>query len=136
MDDVTTCDTCLIRMFYARAHDMHFDWRDCWCECGYAKEMRAQQVKGSEDELKEAIAALEKERKMITIEDYDLPIVVAKKIICGTRPYNSSPLVKEIAKAFTGDESAGETQDMFSLEEIKEIAEYLMVYVKSHQNGD
>lgn len=59
--DITTCDTCLIRMFYARAHDMHFDWRDCWCECGYAKEMRAQQVKGSEDELKEVITALEKD---------------------------------------------------------------------------
>lgn len=73
---------------------------------------------------------------MITIEDYDLPIVAAQKIICGTRPYNGSPLVKGTAKALIGDESAGETQDMYSLEEIEEIAEYLMVYVKSHQNGD
>lgn len=73
---------------------------------------------------------------MITIEDYDLPIVAAKKIICGTRPYNASPLEKAFAKAITGDETAGETQDMFSLEEIEEIADYLMVYVKSHQNGD
>lgn len=75
---------------------------------------------------------------MITIEDHDLPIVVAQKIICGTKPYNgySSPFVKGIAKSLTGDEAAGETQDMFSLEEIEEIAEYLMVYVKSHQNGD
>lgn len=73
---------------------------------------------------------------MITIEDYDLPIVAAKKIICGTRPYNASPLEKALAKAITGDETAGETQDMFSVEEIEEIADYLMVYVKSHQNGD
>ena len=73
---------------------------------------------------------------MITIEDYDLPIVAAKKIICGTRPYNASPFEKALAKAITGDKTAGETQDMFSLEEIEEIADYLMVYVKSHQNGD
>lgn len=73
---------------------------------------------------------------MITIEDNDLPVTVAQKIICGTKPYNGSPLVKGIAKALTGDETAGDTQDMFSLEEIEEIAEYLMVYVKSHQNGD
>lgn len=73
---------------------------------------------------------------MITIEDYDLPIVAAQKIICGTMPYNGSPFVKGIAKALTGEEAAGETQDMFSIEEIEEIAEYLMVYVKSHQNGD
>lgn len=73
---------------------------------------------------------------MITIEDYDLPIAVAQKIICGTKPYNRLPLVKAFAKTITGDENAGETQDMFSLEEIEEIAEYLMVYVKSHQNGD
>ena len=73
---------------------------------------------------------------MITIEDYDLPIVAAKKIICGTRPYNASPLEKALAKAITGDETAGETQDMFSIEEVEEIAGYLMVYVKSHQNGD
>lgn len=71
---------------------------------------------------------------MITIEDHDLPIVVAQKIICGTMPYNG--YLKGIAKAVTGDKNAGETQDMFSLEEISEIAEYLMVYVQRHQNGD
>ena len=57
-------------------------------------------------------------------------------MICGTRPYNASPLEKALAKAITGDETAGETQDMFSIEEVEEIAGYLMVYVKSHQNGD
>lgn len=73
---------------------------------------------------------------MITIEDYDLPITVAQKIICGTKPYNGLPLVKEFAKTITGNEDAGETQDMFSLEEIEEIAEYLMCYTKNHQWGD
>lgn len=74
---------------------------------------------------------------MITIEDNDLPIMVAQKIIYGTKPYNNgSPLAKALAKVTKGNENAGETHDMFSLEEIEEIAEYLMVYVKSHQNGD
>ena len=73
---------------------------------------------------------------MITIEDNDLPITVAQKIICGTRPYNSLPLAKAFAKAITGDENAGETQDMFSLEDIEEIADYLMCYTKNHRGGD
>ena len=73
---------------------------------------------------------------MITIEDNDLPITAAQKIICGTKPYNGLPLAKAFAIALTGDETAGDTQDMFSIEEIEEIADYLMVYVKSHQDGD
>lgn len=73
---------------------------------------------------------------MITIEDYDLPITVAQKIICGTKPYNGFPLAKGFPKPITGDENARETQDMFSDEEIEEIAEYLMCYTKNHQGGD
>ena len=73
---------------------------------------------------------------MIQIEDKDMPIVVAEKIIAGIKPYNPTPLMKSFAKAVTGDENASNTQDMFSLEEIKEIADYLMVYYNSHSNGD
>lgn len=73
---------------------------------------------------------------MIQIEDKDLPITVAEKIIKGTKPYNPTPLVKSLSVAITGDEDAGDTQDMFALEEIKEIADYLLVYYNSHQNGD
>lgn len=73
---------------------------------------------------------------MIEIADYDLPIIVAEKIINGTKTCNLSPAMKIITKAITGNENASDTQDMFELEEIKEIADYLMVYYNSHQNGD
>lgn len=71
---------------------------------------------------------------MIQINDSDLPIVVAEKIINGTKPYNPTEMMKALSKAITGNEC--DTQDMFDLEEIKEIADYLMVYYQSHQNGD
>lgn len=73
---------------------------------------------------------------MIQINDNDLPITVAEKIISGTKPYNPTPAIKALTKALTGDESASDTQDMFDIEEIKEIADYLMIYYQAHQNGD
>ena len=73
---------------------------------------------------------------MIEINDTDLPITVAEKIITGTKPYNPTPMMKAIAKAITGDDTAGDTVDMFELEEIKEIADYLMAYYDSHKEGD
>ena len=73
---------------------------------------------------------------MIQIENNDLPITVAEKIINGTKPYNPTPLMKSFAKAITGNENAGDTQKMFGLEEIKEIVDYLMVYYNAHINGD
>ena len=56
---------------------------------------------------------------MITIEDKDMPIVCAYKIINGSRPYLDFGI-----------------QDQFSLEEIKEIAEYLLVYYNSHREEE
>ena len=73
---------------------------------------------------------------MIEIKDNDLPITAAEKIITGTKPYISTPLTKAVVKALTGDEKAGDTVDMFDLEEIKEIADYLMVYYEAHKSGD
>lgn len=73
---------------------------------------------------------------MFVVNDNDLPITVAEKIIKGTKPSNKSDFEKAFAKAFTGITDAGETMDMFSLEEIKEIADYLNVYCESHKNGD
>ena len=73
---------------------------------------------------------------MIKINDADLPITVAEKIITGTKPYAATPLVKEIVKTITGSEAESESVDMFELEEIKEIADYLMVYYESHKEGD
>ena len=73
---------------------------------------------------------------MIEIKDTDLPITAAEKIITGTKPYAATLLTKAIVRALTGDETAGDTVDMFDLEEIKEIADYLMVYYESHKEGD
>ena len=73
---------------------------------------------------------------MIQIDDNDLPITVAEKIVKGVKPNNPTPLMKSLAKAITGDEHASEYVDMFDLEEIKEIADYLMVYYQTHQKGD
>ena len=72
---------------------------------------------------------------MIEIKDTDMPITVAEKIITGTKPYVATPLTKAVVKAITGSETAGESIDMFDLEEIKEIADYLMVYYDSHKEA-
>lgn len=73
---------------------------------------------------------------MIQIYDNELPITAAEKIIRGVRPNNPTPFIRSLEKAVTGDEHAGETADMFDLEEIKEIADYLIVYYEAHKNGD
>jgi hypothetical protein len=73
---------------------------------------------------------------MIQINDNELPITAAEKIIRGTKPNEATETMKALAKAITGNENACDTMDMFSLEEIKEIADYLMVYYESHKNGD
>ena len=74
---------------------------------------------------------------MIQINDNDLPITAAGKIINGIKPYNPPDCMRALAKALTGNENVRDTQDMFGIEEIKEIADYLMVYYQAHhQNGD
>ena len=74
---------------------------------------------------------------MIQINDYDLPIQVAEKIINGTKEVSASMLDKAAYRAFTGKELGEKVhRDMFELEEIKEIADYLTVYYQTHINGD
>lgn len=73
---------------------------------------------------------------MIQINDNDLPITAAEKIISGVKQYNPTLFEKSLAVAFVGNDEAGNTVDMFNLEEIKEIADYLMVYYNTHINGD
>lgn len=73
---------------------------------------------------------------MITINDDDLPITVAKKIISGTKVVELSPSMKAVRKVLTGNEDDDGEYDMFELEEIKEIAEYLLVYCNNHPQGD
>lgn len=74
---------------------------------------------------------------MIQINDFDLPIQVAEKIIGGTKEVTLTPMMKALRKAITGEDEADKTtEDMFSLEEIKEISDYLLVYYQAHINGD
>ena len=73
---------------------------------------------------------------MIEIYDTDIPITVADKIITGTKPFVAMPLTKALAEAITGSETAAESIDMFDIDEIKEIADYLMVYYESHKEGE
>lgn len=44
--------------------------------------------------------------------------------------------MKSVTKAITGNEEDCNETDMFDLEEIKEIADYLMVYYNNHLQGD
>ena len=60
---------------------------------------------------------------MFIVNDTDLPITVAEKIIKGTKPYNPPPVVKAIAKGITGNENDTNEVYMFDPEEIKEIAD-------------
>jgi hypothetical protein len=73
---------------------------------------------------------------MIEIKDTDLPITMAEKIITGTKPRIDTPYTKAIVKAITGSEMASEFVDMYELEEIKEIADYLIAYYERHKEGD
>ena len=73
---------------------------------------------------------------MIQIEDNDMPIQVAEKIIGGTKVIKPTPYMKSLRKAVTGIEEDTYEADMFGIEEIKEIAGYLMVYCEAHANGD
>lgn len=71
---------------------------------------------------------------MITIRDNDLPITVAEKIINGRKPSDLSEQMQRVIDKMFG--SCSSTQDMYSLDEIKEIADYLMVYYNNHLEGD
>lgn len=66
---------------------------------------------------------------MIIISNDDLPITVAQKIITGTKAITND-YTKAVSKLVGGDG----TQDMFSIEEIKEIADYLLVYCNSNDD--
>ena len=78
----------------------------------------------------------QKVRKHDTNKRYRFTNYSGRKIIKGNKPYNATPLVKSLSKAITGDEHSSENIDMFGLDEIKEIADYLIVYYESHKNGD
>lgn len=64
---------------------------------------------------------------MIEIDERDLPITVAQKLITATRVIEA-PLTKSINQLLGGDG----TMDAFSDDELIEIAEYLLIHCQ-HQ---
>ena len=72
---------------------------------------------------------------MIQIEDYDMPIVAAEKIIRGKRPYNPNLLQKAILYA-PGEKIEDKTEDMYEVSELREIADYLYVFCNAHACDD
>ena len=74
---------------------------------------------------------------MIQIDDFDLPITAAEKIIRGTIEVELSPYMETIRKAMIVTDKDDYTEDMFTLDEIKEIADYLIIYYQAHtEKGD
>ena len=75
---------------------------------------------------------------MITINDNDLPITAAEKIITGTKQKDRSAwsiFMKAVAlqEPHEDEEDALAMVNMFSLEEIEEIAHYLILYCEEHK---
>ena len=64
---------------------------------------------------------------MIHIEDNDPPIIVAGKIIYGT---------KEAVPQLDFLGQGAYQKDMFDLDEIKEIADYLLCFYNTHKISD
>ena len=73
---------------------------------------------------------------MIQIKDNDLPITVAQKIITGVKPYKHNAIQKAVYASLTNGGEMEDTVDMFELEEIEEIATYLILYCTAHSKGD
>ena len=67
---------------------------------------------------------------MIQIEDDDLPITAAQKIIGGKRKAERSIIHKAL---FGTDEYQ---RDMFSIDEMREIAIYLMIFYLNHKEDE
>lgn len=74
---------------------------------------------------------------MIQIDDNDSTIMAAHKIISGTRKVEETPLMRLRSCLATGKApEVGDLAevDMFTDEQIRELTEYLQVYLKN--NGD
>ncbi len=76
---------------------------------------------------------------MIQIEDNDSPIMVAQKLIHGTKAVETTPAMRlGAALAFGPVPEPGEKLevDMFSDAEIREIVDYLSTYCKYHEEDE
>ena len=74
---------------------------------------------------------------MIQIEDNDTHIMVAQKLIHGTKAVGTT-LAMRFAEALNLEPVPGEKfeVDMFSDAEIREIADYLLTYCKYHEEDE
>jgi len=66
---------------------------------------------------------------MIQINDNDAPITVVEKLITATREANTK-LEELINKTFGGEGKP----DMFTYDELREIADYIYVYLKHNDS--
>ena len=67
---------------------------------------------------------------MIQIEDDDLPITAAQKIITGKRQVEKSSIDNALSALGFGP------RDMFDIDEIREIAIYLMIFYMNHREEE
>lgn len=70
---------------------------------------------------------------MIQIDNTDTPIEVAQKIINGTMEVEANMVDKAMMRAFGCKEVEKIRRALFDLEELKEIAGYLLVYCNTHK---
>lgn len=70
---------------------------------------------------------------MIQITDHDQAIDVAQKIITGTKTVKLNTAQKALRGALLNDKSSECEFEMFSLDEIKEIIDYLTIYYNAHK---
>jgi len=73
---------------------------------------------------------------MIQINDNDQPIEVAQKLVTGTKIVTLNSVQRALRGVLAQDNSDECEFDMFSLEEIKEIIDYLTVYYEAHKEGE
>jgi len=73
---------------------------------------------------------------MIQINDSDQPIEVAQKIVTGTKTVKLNSVQRALRGVIVNDNSEECELDMFSLEEIKEIIDYLTIYYEAHKEGE
>ena len=72
---------------------------------------------------------------MIQIDNTDTPIEVAQKIINGTMEVEANMFDKAMMRTFGCKEVDKIRRALFGLEELKEIAGYLLVYCNMHKEG-
>ena len=72
---------------------------------------------------------------MIQIDNTDTPIEVAQKIINGTMEVEANMVDKAMMRAFGCKKVEKIRRALFDLEELKEIAGYLLLYCNTHKEG-